>query len=57
MMYRERVGVSMKNEREFIKYIGEKLLILAIVLLLIFVVFDSVSYWLPDLNRLITKIL
>lgn len=57
MMYRERVGVSMKNEREFIKYIGEKLLILALVLLLIFVVFDSVSYWLPDLNRLITKIL
>ena len=57
MMYRERVGVPMENEREFIKYIGEKLLILAIVLLLIFVVFDSVSYWLPDLNRLITKIL
>ena len=57
MMYRERVGVSMKNEREFIKYIGEKLLILAIVLLLIFVVFDSVSYWLPDLNWLITNIL
>ena len=47
----------MKNEREFIKNIGEKLLILALVLLLIFVVFDSVSYWLPDLNWLITKIL
>ena len=57
MMYRERVGVPMENEREFIKYIGEKLLILALVLLLIFVFFDSVSYWLPDLNRLITKIL
>lgn len=47
----------MKNEREFIKYIGEKLLILALVLLLIFFVFDSVSYWLPDLNWLIKKIL
>lgn len=57
MMYRERVGVPMENEREFIKYIGEKLLILALVLLLIFVVFDSVSYWLPDLNWLITNIL
>lgn len=57
MMYRERVGVPMENEREFIKYIGEKLLILALVLLLIFVFFDSVSYWLPDLNWLITKIL
>lgn len=57
MMYRERVGVPMENEIEFIKYIGEKLLILALVLLLIFVFFDSVSYWLPDLNWLITNIL
>ena len=57
MMCRERVGVPMENEREFIKYIGEKLLILALVLLLIFVFFDSVSYWLPDLNWLITNIL
>lgn len=47
----------MENEREFIKYISEKLLILALVLLLIFVFFDSVSYWLPDLNWLITNIL
>ena len=34
----------MENEREFIKYIGEKLLILALVLVLIFVFFNLTFY-------------